>query len=229
MIVRWIQKKGHDSLLIFFNGWGMDSRIADYLQYRTPASFSRDVLLCYDYRSPVLPADVRAHIARYRDRNLVAWSLGVWAAHKSGLEGIERALAINGTLNPVSSDEGIPPDIFRATLDNYNEENKNRFMRRMCGSTPLFRRFLGVAPERCAPDQKEELASILQDVSREKAAVVSSWSYTHALVGGRDMIFPAKNQEYAWRNLGPLVVDEVPHFPFFTFSNWQEVCSCMEE
>ena len=228
MINRWIQKKGHDHLLIFFNGWGMDGRIADFLQSNTPAGFASDVLLCYDYRSTALPADVLDAIARYGERTLVAWSLGVWAACEVGLEGIDRALAVNGTLKPVSSDEGIPPDIFRATLDNYDEENRNRFMRRMCGKADLFEQFLDIAPQRSADDQKEELASILQGVSCEKAATVSSWSYTHALISGRDKIFPVKAQKYAWRNLAPLVADEVPHFPFFTFSNWPEICACME-
>ena len=229
MITRWVQKKGHDRLLIFFNGWGMDGGIADYLQSNTPEGFGSDVLLCYDYRSTALPADVLDTVARYGERTLVAWSLGVWAACEAGLEGIDKALAINGTLRPVSSEQGIPPGIFRATLDNYDEESRNRFMRRMCGDSALFRRFLDFAPERSASEQKEELASILQDVVQGSTAALPSWSYTHALIGGRDMIFPPGSQGFAWQRIKRKLVKGMAHFPFFTFSNWQEVCACMEE
>lgn len=229
MITRWIHRKGHDRLLIFFNGWGMDDRVADFLQAGTPESFSRDVLLCYDYRSTVIPRDVLDRIAGYRERTLVAWSLGVWAACEAGLEGIDRALAINGTLTPVSREEGISPEIFRATLDNYTEKSRERFMRRMCGSSAFFERFLEIAPKRTVSDQKEELASILQNVMQAKSGVSRSWRYTHVFIGRRDTIFPAKAQEYAWRELEPLVAEDMPHFPFFAFSSWPEVCACMEK
>ena len=229
MITHWIQRKGYSRLLIFFNGWGMDSRIADYLQSNT-SGFDSDILLFYDYRSTDLSADVLGAVAGYDERMVVAWSLGVWAASRAGLHGIDRALAINGTVNPVSSDEGIPPDIFRATLDNYDEGNRKRFMRRMCGGkASLFERFLDIAPLRTASDQREELALILQSVEKNvEEGGVPSWSYTEALIGGRDMIFPPVTQAFAWRGIKHTVVDEMAHFPFFDFSNWQTVCTCME-
>jgi biotin synthesis protein BioG len=229
MITRWIQRKGYSRLLIFFNGWGMDSRIADYLQSNT-SGFDSDILLCYDYRSTDLSADVLGAVAGYDERMVVAWSLGVWAASRAGLHGISRALAINGTVNPVSSDEGIPPDIFRATLDNYDEGNKNRFMRRMCGGkSSMFGRLLDIAPLRTASDQREELALILQSVEKSvEEGGAPSWSYTEALIGGRDMIFPPAAQKTAWYGIKHTVVDEMVHFPFFDFSNWQRVCTCME-
>lgn len=228
MITRWTQRQGNDRLLIFFNGWGMDDGIAGYLQANTPEEFGHDVLHCYDYRSTVLPADVHEAIAGYHERTLVAWSLGVWAARQAGLEGIKRALAVNGTMTPVNREEGIPPDIFQATLDNYDEENRARFMRRMCGSSALFEAFLDVAPLRAADDQKDELASILQNVVQGGTGRSSSWSYTHALIGGRDMIFPPKAQELAWRGVQCERAGGMPHFPFFKFGNWPELCACME-
>lgn len=228
MITRWIQRQGYDRLLIFFNGWGMDGGIAEHLQSSTPAGFGYDVLHCYDYRSTVLPADVLEAIAGYDERILVAWSLGVWAALQAGLEGIKRALAVNGTTTPVNREEGIPPDIFQATLDNYDEENRTRFMRRMCGSSALFEAFLDVAPLRTADDQKDELASILQNVVQGGTKSSPSWNYTHALIGGRDMIFPPKAQDLAWRGVQRERAGGMPHFPFFEFGNWPELCACME-
>ncbi len=228
LITRWIQRKGHDRLLLFFNGWGMDGGIAEYLQSNTPADFRYDVLLCYDYRSLLMPQDVLETIASYGERILVAWSLGVWAAQKAGLSGIGRALAINGTLNPISSEEGISPAIFSQTLGNYNEENRTRFIRRMCGSSSLFHRFMAVSPERNALDQKEELASIQQHVEEDTLQQPSSWSYTHALIGGRDMIFSPKAQKFAWRDLEYSISEDMPHFPFFSSTSWPEVCSCMD-
>lgn len=206
----------------------MDGGIAEYLQSDTPAGFGHDVLHCYDYRSTVLSTDVLEAIAGYDERTLVAWSLGVWAARRAGLEGIERALAVNGTMTPVNREKGIPPDIFRATLDNYDEENRTRFMRRMCGSSALFEAFLDVAPLRTADDQKDELASILQNVMQGGTGCSPSWSYTHALIGGRDIIFPPKAQELAWHGVKCERAGGMPHFPFFEFGNWPELCACME-
>lgn len=228
MITHWIQRQGYNRLLIFFNGWGMDGGIAGYLQSNTSPGFCYDILHCYDYRSTIMPADVLESVAGYDEIILVAWSLGVWAARHAGLEGITRALAVNGTMTPVNREKGIPPDVFQATLDNYDEENRTRFMRRMCGSSALFEAFLDVAPLRTALDQKEELASILQSVLGNKNDVVPSWRYTHALIGGRDMIFSPKAQELAWRGVQCERADRMPHFPFFEFGNWSELCACME-
>ncbi len=229
MITDWIERKKRDRLLIFFNGWGMDNGITGFLRSNTPAGFDHDILHCYDYRSTVMPAEVLDDIARYSERTLVAWSLGVWAASRAGLKGIDRALALNGTLKPVSRDEGIAPELFQATLDNYDEENKQRFMRRMCGSAELFQRFLDHAPKRSARDQKDELALIQQSVLRKDKSAAPSWNYTHALIGRRDMIFPPSAQAHAWRGVAQKTVESMPHFPFFEFSNWQELCGCMEE
>jgi len=205
----------------------MDGGIAEYLQSNTPAGFGYDVLHCYDYNSLVISQDILDVIASYGERILVAWSLGVWAAQKAGLSGIGRALAINGTLNPISSEEGIAPAIFAQTLDNYNEENRTRFIRRMCGSASLFNRFMTVSPERTALDQKDELAAIQKHIDAEILPQSSSWSYTHALIGGRDMIFTPEAQKSAWRDLEYTVSEDMPHFPFFSSTSWPEVCSCM--
>ena len=229
MITRWIERKGHERLLIFFNGWGMDSGIAGFLQSNTTAGFGHDILHCYDYRSTAMSADVLDAVAGYGERTLIAWSFGVWAASRAGLEGIGRALAVNGTLHPVSDEEGIPPEMFRVTLERYDEENRRRFMRRMCGGTDPFRQFLGIAPERGVDDQRAELAALLQNVLQNGKDEPPSWSFTHALIGGRDLIFSAAAQGFAWRGIKQKTVDGMPHFPFFEFSNWQELCTCMEE
>lgn len=228
MITRWIQRKGHDRLLIFFNGWGMDGAIAAFLQSNTSADFDHDVLLCYDYRSTAMHAGILGSVGSYTARTLVAWSLGVWAAGRAGLDGIDRALAINGTLTPVNDDEGIPPDLFRATLEGYDEENRRRFMRRMCGSNASLGKFSALAPQRDARDQKGELACILRDVLEDDRDGGPSWNYTHALVGGRDMIFPPEAQQRAWHGIQCRLEEKMPHFPFFEYSSWQEICACME-
>lgn len=228
MITRWIQRKGYERLLIFFNGWGMDGGIADFLQSNTTGEFDRDILLCYDYRTTGFPDGLPGDIAAYGGRMVVAWSLGVWAAQRTGLEKVDKALALNGTPWPVSTEKGIPPDIFRATLDNYDEESRLRFLRRMCGSTALFKRFMDFAPQRDAADQQEELDAILQEVTGDTVQPSPAWEYTHAVIGGRDMVFPAAAQERAWSGIQRKEMRGMPHFPFFEFNNWQEICKCME-
>ncbi len=229
MKTRWIQRKGYDRLLIFFNGWGMDESIALYLQANTSGRFQSDVLLCYDYRSVDMPAGIPDILGDYAERTVVAWSLGVWAASCIALEGIDSALAINGTLKPISTGEGIQPDVFRATLDSYDEDSRIRFIRRMCGSAAELERFYAIAPQRSAHDQKAELGAIAGHVAAGRPSAMLEWSFTHALIGGCDLIFPPQAQEQAWSGTRRRMVKELPHFPFFAFNDWEKVCSCMED
>ncbi len=229
MKTRWIQQKGYDRLLIFFNGWGMDENIALYLQENTSGRFRHDVLMCYDYRSLGMPADLPAALKSYAERTVVAWSLGVWAACSAGIEGIGKALAINGTLSPISAGEGIPPEVFRATLESYDEDNRIRFMRRMCGGSAGLDRFYAIASRRSTADQQDELDAIAEQVDAGEPVAKPEWSFTHALIGRRDMIFPPEAQERAWSGITRRMVNSLPHFPFFAFDDWEELCSCMED
>lgn len=86
MKAEWIVRKGNTDLLLFFNGWGMDRRVADWLVSAWPDSAGRDIAVLYDYRNLSIPAWLGEVMAEARAVDLVAWSLGVWAAVNSELE-----------------------------------------------------------------------------------------------------------------------------------------------
>jgi pimeloyl-[acyl-carrier protein] methyl ester esterase len=224
----WMRNDASEELLMFFNGWGMDDRIASLLFDGCRESLEGDFLACHDYRSLQPETDFQRLRERYGRITLVAWSLGVWAARHAVPFFVDRAIAINGTLNPVSQTDGIPPEIFEATLSSWSDDNRQRFNRRMCGSGEVLDVFSSVSPMRETAEQKEELLCLAQYLRTEGIPDEPPWQYSHAIIGGRDMIFPASHQFSGWKGVPQTIIADMPHFPLFHFSNLQEVLACLE-
>ncbi len=227
MKTTWLKNRGADEVVLFFNGWGMDDRIASFLYDQCADDFPADLLACSDYRTLQPEVDFAALSERYGRITVVAWSFGVWAAQHAGLERVHRAIAVNGTRNPVSVSEGIPPDIFNATLSGYSDENRKRFNRRMCGSGEVLDLFSTLSPGRDTAAQLEELACLGDHLRSAIARSPATWRYSHAIIGGRDMIFAAPNQFNAWKGVPQTIIAEMPHFPFYHFRTFTEVLECM--
>ncbi len=223
MKAEWIVRDGRQDLLLFFNGWGMDRRTAAWITSSTPDQSRHDLIAVDDYRDFTLPAWLPAVMAGYRSVDLVAWSLGVWAALHSGLEGISRAAAINGTPFPVDATRGIPPEIFRGTLDSWSDVTRTRFERRMFAGSERDPRLDDVRSRRSSAEQQEELRSIAEAVDLVEAKPASSWSFSKAVIGGRDLVFHPENQHAAWQGTETVRIDDMPHFPFFHLAGWEEV------
>ena len=222
MNAEWIVHEGGRELLLFFNGWGMDRRVADYVQSAAPAWPDRDIVVINDYRSLDFPRWLRDAMAGYCSVDLVAWSLGVWAALHAGLEGIGRAVAINGTPFPIHEAQGISPEIFRGTLENWSDVTRKRFERRMftgCADDQLD----FVRSARSASDQQDELRLIADAVPVRSGGDAPSWRFSKALIGSRDLVFLPENQRQAWLDVQVFEIGDMPHFPFFHLSGWQEV------
>lgn len=224
MKAEWIVRRGNRSLLLFFNGWGMDRRVADWLASTWPDLPDRDIAVLYDYCDLSLPGWLGEAIADSDSLYLVAWSLGVWAASNAGLARIDRAVALNGTPTPVDAERGIPPEIFRGTLESWNDENRKRFERRMTGGIPA-EIAEAVRAVRSADEQQAELRSIGEAVASCPAASAASWKFSKALIGGRDLIFTPENQRRSWREAGVPAVEiaAMPHFPFTHLAGWREL------
>ncbi|WP_076790219.1 DUF452 family protein [Chlorobium sp. KB01] len=234
MKTEWLRKEGSDELLLFFNGWGMDGRIARHLldvslREGVDEDFNADLLACYDYRNLEPEAEFMDDVSRYTEITVIAWSFGVWAAQQIMLPPIQRALALNGTLYPVDERKGIPPGVFQATLASYSEENRNRFNRRMCGSSEAFVCFSAMASARDTAEQKEELERLNSHVQSRSQPSTPEWQYSHAIIGGRDLVFPAEQQYAAWRGVPQTIIGDMAHFPFFHFSTLQELLACFRK
>ena len=230
MKTTWLRKEGAEELILFFNGWGMDRRIGDHLldESLLDEGFGADLLLCHDYRSLEPEAGFMREVSRYGSITIVAWSFGVWVAQQMELPPIDHAIAINGTLQPVHEEQGINHQVFQATLATWSEKSRSRFNRRMCGTSEVLAFFSGMAPDRSVADQHEELAQLQEQLLRPHGSTGSApWRYDHAIIGGRDLVFPAGQQYQAWRGVPQTVIADMPHFPFFHFRNLQEVLACI--
>ena len=116
----------HPRLLLFFAGWGADE--TPFKAYRPAGS---DLMICYDYRT--LDFD-QSGLNEYQEINVIGWSMGVWVASQVlphlALP-IASSTAINGTPYPIDEYRGIPPAIFRGTLDGLTGTSLHKFLRRM--------------------------------------------------------------------------------------------------
>ena len=123
----YIINENHPQLLLFFAGWAADE--TPFKQYRPK---DMDYMICYDYRTLDFDYSI---FDRYRQVNVVAWSMGVWMGSLI-LSQVSRdkvfSLAFNGTTYPIDNLEGIPVNTFQATLDGLTPATLQKFLRRMC-------------------------------------------------------------------------------------------------
>lgn len=210
--MEWLNKAGDGRVILFFNGWGMDSRVVKHLKCRS------DVVMFYDYRT--LELETFPDLDAYREIDVVAWSMGVWAAAQFlSLRNIRplRRVALNGTERPVDDRFGIPVRVYGLTEKGMNEKGREKFVARMLNRpevpvTDVTGRPLG---EVC-----EELRRI-----RESSA---DWQcllgWDKAYISEQDVIFPVSGQRAWWSGRCP-EIRMLPggHFPFYHFESWEEI------
>jgi biotin synthesis protein BioG len=219
----WIVREGRPELLLLFNGWGMDRRIADWMHASWADSGTHDLCLLSGYHDLSLPDGLAGEAAGYRAVDLVAWSLGVWAARNAGLDGIRRAVAVNGTPFPIDASRGIDPETFRGTLENWSDASRSRFERRMFAGSERDLRTAGLRSARETAEQQAELRAIAGTVASGNGGEPSGWSFSKAIVGSLDLVFLPARQRAAWQGTPTLLFDGMPHFPFFHLNSWQEL------
>lgn len=188
-----------------------------------------DLIVLWDYRDLALPGDLDLSI--YTSIDLVAWSMGVWAAdHVLGMCAlpIHRAIAVCGTGYPMDDALGIPEAIFRATLDGLTEDNRLRFNRRMCGGKTLRHLFDALA-HRSTEEIYDELNSVLlreQGTTQRSSPKLNTAPWTRAIVGRSDRIVPPDNQQRYWEKQGVGIerTDDA-HYAFVRMTSWDELWS----
>ncbi|MDG5798798.1 DUF452 family protein [Marinilabiliaceae bacterium ANBcel2] len=218
---KWLKNKGNSRLIIFFNGWGMDSCVVNHLKIG-----DYDLIELNDYRVFDFTASL---FKEYSIIYVVAWSLGVWVASyvlsNSSLS-IQKSVAINGTCNPVDIKEGIDPDIFRATLKQWNQKNRESFNDRILGrSSKETLNQSVIFNRRAIQNQKEELSVIYNHLLKK---TVCDFSFDYSLIGTRDLIFSCKNQLNYWHNRSFYKIIDMPHYPFLQFSCWDDILKSLK-
>ncbi len=180
--------KQTERLCVFYTGWGMDDHVFERFMGE------RDTLVIWDYTdlSTALPFDERPI-------DLIAWSMGVWAATQTcPTKKIASATAINGTPWPIDETRGIPPAIFDGTLATYSESGLARFRKRMCGGASALANFLENAPQRTTEALGTELAALGEAI---RTRPQKSFPWTRAIGCTADRIFPITAQKAAFPEL----------------------------
>jgi biotin synthesis protein BioG len=226
----WVIREGHERLILFFAGWGMDAR-----PFRRIEAVASDVLVLFAYHEETgsrgqgsgdrsqetgdrALADACAGYARC---DVLAWSLGVvMAGHWCNAGGVpvSQVIAVNGTVYPAHDEKGIPCDRFDGTLAGLSTWSLQQFRRRMCGRPEVLKQFLGAAPSRDVDDLRRELAFL-----RNQPACPES-VFTRAVVSSRDRIVPPENQRRCWGEAGvPFHDIDGPHYLFDKDTHWEAV------
>jgi len=210
---KYIKDSSNENLLIFFNGWGFDEKMLPILDVP-----NYDKLILYRY-SNFNTDDVKIE-KDYKNITVVAWSLGVWVApfivKKLNIK-IDKAIAINGTLNPISDNFGIPKAVFEGTLTNLNERNLKKFNTRIAGGSRMLSEIERYLATGCWEDQKEELQFLFDSINKSTKA---ENIFDCAIIANDDLIFSAENQKRYWQTENNTVITEFKgaHFPFNTIN-----------
>jgi len=215
----WINNCQNDKLIVFFNGWACDSEGFQFLECG-----GTDVLIFYDYSSLLIEDAIIDVIKSYRQVNVAAWSFGVWVAQyfmEIAQVNAASATAFNGTLAPINESAGIPKAIAEGTLQGLNERTFGKFQRRMCGGGDAWQQFQTHPPKRSFENQKAELACLYRHFQSHQ---LSTNSFTKAIIGLDDMIFTAKNQQTFWEGKSEIQTIQAPHFCFYNYTQWIQLC-----
>lgn len=274
MEMKFINNHGKN-LIIFFAGWGMDWRpfshlsagtgydVALFFNYTNLNPDICNTLEC-EWRELNPECPIYSMVSKYPKINLVAFGAGVWAAsilfdnylrHLSPqnrfrslrlLKKIEKSVAINGTLCPVSNIWGIPQRLFNSTLKELEAEVAsgketintskciNKYTKRVCGSSDVYKKYITTGSKRGLEDLKNELSAL-----RDNYIFSNAIFWNKIIIGDNDITIPAKNQDRFWSEyeLGidknnrmtfnasnfTIIHTEDAHFPFFNWEKWDDI------
>lgn len=181
--------EGCKKLILIFTGWSTDAEL-----YRDINIEGWDLAVVHDYSEMHFD---NALLKGYSTIWLFAWSLGINAASAVlSPELITGAYAINGSLNPVDDEEGIPVAIYEGTLNNLDNRNLCKFRRRMSPDSETFRRLF----DRNFSD--EEIESLRgQLASFRELTVKENLPWRKVFIANGDKIFPPENMKRSWGKL----------------------------
>lgn len=226
----YLIQENNPKLLVFFAGWAADE--TPFKQYRPQGM---DYMVCYDYRTLDFDTSI---FDRYRHVNVVAWSMGVWAAARA-LQHVPAdkllSIAFNGSMYPISDAEGIPPHTFRGTLLNLTPASLQKFMRRMCKDSNAYKAFLEITPRRDFDEIKKELELIEKQFTKSQNITIdeehnyiypddgpnesNDFVYDYAIIGRNDRIFPVRNLHLShdYLDFDKMIITDCAHYDEPTF------------
>lgn len=213
----WMHKTHSEELLICFSGWALNDQCFAHLE---PGN--KDVLVFWDYGSQqTLPS-----IENYRSITVVGYSMGVLMAScyftLFPSARIEKCVAINGTMQPVSSEFGMDPNPYHQTIAQMSATAFREFVFLVAGDAAQFRKIYRFT----LPYETSHMQSGLiyfQEIQDLKP-VPLVWS--QAILSKKDLVFPYERLLAFWtqQNIPVFSLDE-GHFPFFNWQAWNDLFS----
>lgn len=213
MQTQFIQQTNSQQLIIYFAGWGTPPSVVAHLSLPP----NTDLLLCYHYQHFHLDID----LSTYHTIQIIAWSLGVWAAQQTISFQPQNAIAINGTGLPRHDQYGINQHIFDQTLHHLNNTNRQKFDLRMCGNKTLFNDYQNLTQQRSLDQLHQELTYLATTLNQAKTP---TFNWTKAIIGKQDKIFLAENQQNYWQHKKiPMQIIQAPHYWANHYQHWAQL------
>lgn len=214
----WLNQKNNDKLTVFFGGWSFDYRPFNFLDCG-----NNDVIIFYDYND----LSFKIEFQRYKEVNLIAWSMGVFTAYllKDKLPEFNNKIAVNGTPYPINDEWGIPIKTFDLTLKHVDAGLAGKFYKNIFSTTEEFEIYMLSPIERPIINRASELEQLNELIKNTDV------NYTHfydkAIISSNDKIIPVKNQFNFWENNNVKIVPlESGHFPYYNYKSWDEILLC---
>lgn len=199
------------NLIVFFNGWGMDSTI--FSDFPVPKN--------YNVKIVNFPYNVELDYSKYDKIYFVGWSFGCYYLTKFLIDNskIRRDLviAINGHGETIGKN-GINSKMFNLTLDTLNEENLLKFYENM-EITEKFK----------SPRKSMELIKLeLEEFKRNYIPLKNV--FNRVLLGKRDKIIPfSKMKNYFLTENVEMELLECGHYPFEVLNSWEKIIGEKDE
>lgn len=143
---------------------------------------------------------------------LFAFSMGVAVAEKICKEAeFKKAVAMNGTPFGIDEKFGIPKELFKASLDNFDFEN----FKRLC-----FLKDLAKVNFAFNANPKAELEMLYRTFCEQKCEKNIIWD--KIISSNKDMIFP-KSALNACFESDKIISINAPHFGLFSYTSWEQI------
>lgn len=200
MKLDWLNKQNNKELIVFFSGWGS-------ILPNEPAFGSFDIIMVHDYCSF---EPINLDFSFYEKKYLICWSLGVYICnfYYDTFKNFDNFTAINGTLNPIDDNFGIPVNAYNLTIKNFNELTCNKFVKKIGTNNKI---------KKNIETLKQELISI-KNLKPE-----NFFNFTKAIISTKDKIFPYENMKLFWKSKNVKIQElEAPHYMFDIYSKWSD-------
>ncbi len=224
MKTHWLNKKNNKRLIVFFAGWSFD-----YKPFTALNSDYNDILFVYDYNDLEQPEDFEI-FDNYEHKTLIAWSMGVFVANllKDKFIKFNNKIAINGTINPVDDEFGIPVKIFELTLKHAAKGLESKFYQNIFQSEEEHQQYLQNPVARSIQNRVSELENLYKLV-KNHPKISDEKFYDFALVSEFDKIIPPNNQTASHKkNKTPIISIPYGHNPFYKFNSWDKIILCKQ-